>query len=212
MNITQMKIKDIKPYERNAKKHDETQIKNVMESIKQFGIAQPLVVDKENNLIIGHCRLIACKRLKMKDVPVVRMDELSQEQVDKLRLLDNKLNESEWNFDLLAEDVPTLDFSDFDINWGLPEDEEIKEILKEEEGEEKFTEVLGEEHNYIVLYFDNEIDWLQLQSLIDVDEKMNLSTRKDGKINNGMKRKSIGRVFNGKEVLERLREHYENIN
>lgn len=204
-----MQIKDIKPYERNAKKHDETQIKNVMESIKQFGMAQPLVVDKEGVLIIGHCRLIACKRLKMKEVPVVKMDDLTQEQVDKLRLLDNKLNESEWDFDLLTEDIPTLDFSDFDIDWGFKE--EIEEAIKEEEGEEQFTEVLGEEHNYIVLYFDNEVDWLQLQSLIDVDEKMNLSTRKDGKINKGMKRKSIGRVFNGKEVLERLREHYENI-
>lgn len=133
MKIENMLIKDIKPYERNAKKHDETQIKNVMESIKQFGIAQPLVIDKDDVLIIGHCRLIACKRLKMKEVPVVRMDDLTQEQVDKLRLLDNKLNESEWDFDLLAEDVPTLDFSDFDIDWGLPEEEEtVEEIIEDE--------------------------------------------------------------------------------
>jgi len=133
MKIENMLIKDIKPYERNAKKHDETQIKNVMESIKQFGIAQPLVIDKDGVLIIGHCRLIACKRLKMKEVPVVRMDDLTQEQVDKLRLLDNKLNESEWDFDLLAEDVPSLDFSDFDIDWGLPEEEEtVEEIIEDE--------------------------------------------------------------------------------
>ena len=133
MKIENMLIKDIKPYERNAKKHDETQIKNVMESIKQFGIAQPLVVDKEGVLIIGHCRLIACKRLKMKEVPVVRKDDLTQEDVDKLRLLDNKLNESEWDFDLLAEDIPSLDFSDFDIDWGLPEEEEtVEEIIEDE--------------------------------------------------------------------------------
>ena len=133
MKVENIAIKDLKPYERNAKKHDETQIKNVMESIKQFGMAQPLVVDKDNVLIIGHCRLIACKRLKMTEVPVVRMDELTQEQVDKLRLLDNKLNESEWDFDLLAEDIPTLDFSDFDIDWELPEEqEEEKEIIEDE--------------------------------------------------------------------------------
>ena len=136
MKIEQLPIKDIKPYERNAKKHDETQIKNVMESIKQFGMAQPLAVDKDNVLIIGHCRLIACKRLKMKEVPVVRMDELTQEQVDKLRLLDNKLNESEWDFDLLAEDIPTLDFSDFDIDWGLPEDIEENTEIEEDEAPE----------------------------------------------------------------------------
>ena len=140
MKIEQLPIKDIKPYERNAKKHDETQIKNVMESIKQFGFAQPLVVDKDNVLIIGHCRLIAAKRLKLKEVPVVRMDELTQEQVDKLRLLDNKLNESEWDFDLLAEDIPTLDFSDFDIDWDLPEDIEENTEIEEDEAPEPPTE------------------------------------------------------------------------
>ena len=98
MKIENIAIKELKPYEGNAKKHDETQIKNVMESIKQFGFAQPLVVDKDNVLIIGHCRLIAAKRLKLREVPVVKMDELTQDQVDKLRLLDNKLNESEWDF------------------------------------------------------------------------------------------------------------------
>lgn len=133
MNIENIAIKDIQPYERNAKKHDERQVKNVMESIKQFGIAQPLVIDKNNVLIIGHCRLTACKRLKMTTVPVVRMDELSQEQVDKLRLLDNKLNESEWDFDLLAEDIPELDFSDFDLDWELPElEDEAPNIIEDE--------------------------------------------------------------------------------
>ena len=140
MNVEMMAVKDIKPFERNAKKHDEKQIKNVMESIKQFGFAQPLVVDKDNVLIIGHCRLIASKRLKLKEVPVVRMNELTQEQVDKLRLLDNKLNESEWDLDLLAEDIPTLDFSDFDIDWGLPEDIEENTEIEEDEAPEPPTE------------------------------------------------------------------------
>ena len=133
MNIENVAIKDIKPYDRNAKKHGETQIKNVMESIKQFGFAQPLVVDKDNVLIIGHCRLIAAKRLKLKEVPVVRMDELTQEQVDKLRLLDNKLNESEWDFDLLADQVPELDFSNFDIDWGLPDEDDDNDSVIEDE-------------------------------------------------------------------------------
>ena len=136
MNIENIKIEDIKPYVKNAKKHDERQIKNVMESIKQFGFAQPLVIDKDNILIIGHCRLIAAKRLKHTTVPVLRMDELSQDQVDKLRLLDNKLNESEWDMDLLAEEIPDLDWDGFDIDWGLPELEEEIEIIEDEVPEE----------------------------------------------------------------------------
>ena len=128
METIKLKTSDIKPYERNAKKHDERQIKNVMESIKQFGFVQPVVVDKDNVLIIGHCRLIAAKRLQMQEIDAVKAEDLTQEQVDKLRLLDNKLNESDWDIDLLLEDIPQLDFSDFDIDWGLPDTDNPAEI------------------------------------------------------------------------------------
>lgn len=132
-----MKIENIAPgkiipYERNAKKHDERQVENVKESIRQFGFAQPLVVDKDNVLIIGHCRLTAAKRLGLKRVPVVRMDDLTPEEVDRLRLLDNKLNESPWDFELLAEDIPKLDWSGFNIDWEIPGQEEEGEIQEVE--------------------------------------------------------------------------------
>lgn len=133
METIKLKVGDIKPYERNAKKHDEKQIKNVMESIKQFGFVQPVVVDKDNVLIIGHCRLIAAKRLQMREIDAVVAKDLTQEQVDKLRLLDNKLNESDWDFDLLLEDIPTLDFDGFDIDWNLPEVENPAEEVVEDE-------------------------------------------------------------------------------
>ena len=136
MKIEEISLKDLKPYERNAKKHDNRQIENVAESIKQFGFAQPLVVDKDNVVIIGHCRLLASKRLGLDKVPCVRLDNLTDEQVQKLRLLDNKLNESEWDIDLLLEDIPALDFSDFDIDWGLPEEEEEVEIVEDKAPEE----------------------------------------------------------------------------
>ena len=133
MNIVNLKIKDLKPYEKNAKKHDKIQIDNVSESIKQFGMVQPIVVDKDNVVIIGHCRLEACKKLKFKEVPCVKADELSEEQVAKLRLLDNKLNESDWDFDLLGEELLELDLSDFELDWGLPElVEEEKEVEEDD--------------------------------------------------------------------------------
>lgn len=131
MNIVNMKIKDIIPYEKNAKKHDKTQIANVAESIKRFGFAQPLVVDKDNVLIIGHCRLLAAKQLKLREVPVVRMDDLTEEQVKQLRLLDNKLNESDWDFDLLADEVGELDFEGFDLDWGFKELEDASVVEDE---------------------------------------------------------------------------------
>jgi hypothetical protein len=141
MKIEQVKINDVFPYLRNAKKHDKTQIANVAESIKQFGMVQPIVVDKDNNVIIGHCRLLACKQLKMKEVPIVKLEDLTPEEANKLRLLDNKLNESEWDFNLLAEDVPSLDFDGFDIDWGIPEVEttDEKEIIEDDVPEEAET-------------------------------------------------------------------------
>lgn len=117
-----MNLSELKPYPKNAKKHDEIQIKNVMQSIKEFGIVQPLVVDKDNVLIIGHCRFEACKRLEIEIVPVIKLDDISKKEANKLRLLDNKLNESEWDFDFLQDELNDLDFLDFDIDWGLNDD------------------------------------------------------------------------------------------
>ena len=156
-----MRLSEIKPYKKNAKKHDETQIKNVMQSIKEFGVVQPIVVDRNNTIIIGHCRYEAMKRLGYDELQEdwVKVVDLSEEETEKLRLLDNKLNESEWDMDLLAEDVPQLDFSDFEIDWGLSEEQEentekerkdvnynesisvVIECANDEEAEETFTKL-----------------------------------------------------------------------
>ena len=121
-----MRLSEIKPYKKNAKKHDETQIKNVMKSIEEFGVVQPIVVDKTNTIIIGHCRYEAMKRLGYDELQEdwVKVVDLSEEEAEKLRLLDNKLNESEWDLDLLKDLVPSIDFSDFEIDFNLPEEVE----------------------------------------------------------------------------------------
>ena len=121
-----MRLSEIKPYKKNAKKHDETQIKNVMQSIKEFGVVQPIVVDKTNTIIIGHCRYEAMKRLGYDELQEdwVKVVDLSEEEAEKLRLLDNKLNESEWDLDLLKDLVPSIDFSDFEVDFNLPEEVE----------------------------------------------------------------------------------------
>ena len=121
-------LKNITPYKGNAKKHNKQQIDNVAESIRQFGFVQPIVVDKDNVIVIGHCRYEAARKLKMQELPCVSVDTLTPEQVQKLRLLDNKLNESEWNFDLLAEQIPELDFSGFDVDWELSAEEAPAEV------------------------------------------------------------------------------------
>ena len=134
-NIEWKDIKSVKPYPKNAKKHDETQIANVAESIKQFGWQQPIVCDADGVIIIGHCRLLAAKKLGLKKVPVKTVDNLSEEQVKKLRALDNKLNESDWDFDLLAEDIGELDFSGFDIDWGIVSPDDYGESFELPDGD-----------------------------------------------------------------------------
>ena len=121
-----MRLSEIKPYKKNAKKHDETQIKNVMQSIKEFGVVQPIVIDRNNTIIIGHCRYEAMKRLGYDELQEdwVKVVDLSEEEAEKLRLLDNKLNESEWDLDLLKDLVPSIDFSDFEVDFNLPEEVE----------------------------------------------------------------------------------------
>lgn len=123
MNIIQRKVSELVPYSKNAKKHDKTQIANVAESIKQYGFVQPLVIDKDSVIVIGHCRALAAKKLGMEAVPCVCVDDLTPEQVNALRLVDNKSNESDWDMDLLSDELAELDLSAFDFDWGLPEEE-----------------------------------------------------------------------------------------
>ena len=119
MEVKSLKLDSITPYGKNAKKHDKRQINNVAESIKQYGFVQPIVVDRGGVIVIGHCRALAAKKLGMEEVPCVCVDDLTPEQVNDLRLVDNKSNESDWDFDLLAAELPGLDLSAFDFDWGL---------------------------------------------------------------------------------------------
>lgn len=123
MNVFEKKLSEIKPYAKNAKKHDKKQIANVAESIKQYGFVQPVVIDRDGVIVIGHCRAEAAKKLGMKTVPCVCVDDLTPEQVNALRLVDNKSNESAWDMDLLAEELPELDLSAFEFDWGFGEEE-----------------------------------------------------------------------------------------
>jgi len=98
----------IRPYEKNAKLHTEQQINLVAENIKRFGFTQPLVCDKENSLIIGHCRLASALKLGFKEVPVVIMEGLTSDEVKALRIADNKSNESAWEMSLVYDELKDL--------------------------------------------------------------------------------------------------------
>ena len=208
MQIIQKKIDELIPYENNTKKHDDAQIRNVAESIKQYGFVQPLVIDKDNVIVIGHCRYEASKTLGMEEVPCVLVDNLTEEQVKALRIVDNKTNESEWDMDILPEELDELDLNDFEFSFDDFMQEEVEQIEKQEiKPKIPFTEILYEENNYIILQFKTDIDWLQAQTLFGIESVQCHSTRSDGKINEKMKRIGVGRVLDGKKAIDKLMEN-----
>lgn len=117
MIITYKKTAELVPYDKNAKLHDEKQIKNVANSISRFGWQQPIVIDENGVVVIGHCRLEAAKKLKLKEVPVTVASGLTDDEIKELRIADNKTNESPWDLGLLAEDIEGLDFDGFEIDF-----------------------------------------------------------------------------------------------
>lgn len=134
MEVEYLEVNKIKPYLRNAKKHPEEQVKRIAASIEEFGFAQPLVVDKDNVLVIGHGRLEASKSLGYGKVPVVRMDQLSDEQIKALRLADNKTAESDWDLPLMQDELKNiLDINMEDFGFNLSFMDEDEEETKEEE-------------------------------------------------------------------------------
>ena len=108
IEIQNVSPEDLKPYPKNAKKHPKKQILQVAASIKEFGFNQPIVVDKNNVVIVGHGRLEAAKLLKLKEVPVLKVD-LNEQQAKAYRLADNKLNESDWDMQLVIEELKGLE-------------------------------------------------------------------------------------------------------
>ena len=130
MEIINKKINELKPYKNNPRNNKEA-VKYVANSIKEFGFKVPIVLDKNNEIIAGHTRLEASKKLGLKEVPCIIADDLTDEQVKAFRLADNKVSEiAEWDFDLLAEELKNindLDMTDFGFDLDFEEFEEEKQ-------------------------------------------------------------------------------------
>ena len=203
MQIIVKNINDLIPYENNPRNNEEA-IQYVAESIKNFGFKVPIIVDKDNVIVAGHTRLKAAEKIGLKEVPCIVADDLSEDQIKAFRLADNKVSEfSEWDIDLLQEELDKINLDMEQFGFDKIE-ETLNEVFDEKKPEIEFSEVIGEEHNYIVLYFDNEVDWLQAESLFDIKPVKCGSTRKDGKITKSMERVGIGRVINGAEAINKL--------
>lgn len=135
MKLEKIEISKIKPYEKNARKNNEA-VEYVVKSIEQCEYIAPIIIDENNVILAGHTRYRALKKLGYTEAECVIKEGLTEEQKKKYRLLDNKTSEfSEWDFDLLKDELADLDFGDLEIDWGISntEFEENNEHLREQE-------------------------------------------------------------------------------
>lgn len=182
--------------------------KSLKETPELFEARPLLVIEHEGKYVIlgGNLRYEGCKKNGAEDAPCYVFPK--DTPIGKLKEIAIKDNGSfgAWDFDALANEWDNLPLSD----WGVPVwdvEEEVEKVQKEEDkaAQVPFTEILGEAHNFVVLYFDNEVDWLQAQTLFDIKPVQAMPTRKDGTSTESFKdRVGVGRVLNGAKAIQSI--------
>ena len=124
MNIRMVPLHEIKPYENNVKQHPVRQLQSIVESIRLFGFRQPLVLDRHNTIVCGHARYEAAATLGIENIPCEMADNLSEEQINAYRILDNEIA-SQGYTDLIKlnvelEKLPDFDFKPFNVAFDPP--------------------------------------------------------------------------------------------
>lgn len=206
VKITYRNIKELKPYKKNAKKHPKEQVERIANSIKEFGFFEhrAVAIDKEDYVVEGHGRILAAKKAGLTQVPTICLDDMTEEQIKAWRLIENKTAESSYDETMINKEIEELLQSDIDMEaFGFSVD-----ILEDEtievEPDVPFTEILNEENNYIVLKFNNRIDWLNAMGIFGIEKAKAYPTRKEGNKKTFGMRAGVGRVLDGQKALERV--------
>lgn len=137
LKIEYIDVDKLTPYEKNTRKHEKFDVDVIAKSIEKYGFDDPIGIWGDKNTVVeGHGRLLAAKQLGMDKVPCIRLDHLTNEQRREYAIMHNKSAEqSDWDFDLLSEELADLDLDDFGLNWGIDQDEiDAEEKASEDEG------------------------------------------------------------------------------
>lgn len=125
MQIEQVAISELIPYARNSRTHSDEQVAQIAASIKEFGWTNPILIDGESGIIAGHGRLLAARKLGMKEVPVIQLSGMTDTQKRAYIIADNKLAlNAGWDDDLLKLEIEEVNLEDFEIELiGFSQDE-----------------------------------------------------------------------------------------
>lgn len=131
MDLINVKIKDLKPYENNPRINTEA-VDKVSASIAQFGFKVPLVIDADNVIVCGHTRYLAAQKLGIDELPCVVASDLTEDQIKAFRLADNKVSEfSKWDFDALERELNELSLDMNSFGFDIPDNalDEVPDVL-----------------------------------------------------------------------------------
>jgi ParB-like chromosome segregation protein Spo0J len=180
MKIEIADINSIQPYINNPRKLKDSAIEKVSKSIKEFGFRQPIVVDTNRIIVVGHTRYRASKKLGLKEVPITIAENLTQEQINAYRIADNRTNEeAEWDYKLLQEEFSNLFDEKFNLELtGFNEDELKKYLALEEdfkvdlpeindEDKQPFQQITFTLHNKQYEIVQKALDYIKKQNIDD---------------------------------------------
>ena len=137
MQIVYKKVQDLIPYINNSRTHSEEQVNQIVASINEFGFTNPLLIDEKDNIIAGHGRLLASKKLKMEEVPCIVLSGLTEAQKKAYIIADNKMAlNAGWDDELLKLELENLKELDFDLELTGFNVDELDDIFQVEEEQE----------------------------------------------------------------------------
>jgi hypothetical protein len=195
MKVEQVKISEVKTNPKNPRLIKDDKFRKLVKSIQEFPQMlelRPIVVDENNIVLGGNMRLKACKEAGLKEVYIVKAENLTEQQKDEFIVKDN-VGFGEWDWDMLANTFEAEQLED----WGL-DVPGLKEPT--EEGQIFFSSEIDQRSNYVVLKFSTDIDFLNIQTLLGLESTY--SKRANGKPWS----KGIGRVVDGVDAIIKIKE------
>lgn len=132
MELEKISIDKIRMYENNAKEHPDWQVEEIVKSISAFGYKDPIALDENDIIIEGHGRYLALKQLNFKEIEILRITDLTEEQKAAYAIAHNKLTmNTDFDFETLKYELNKLELADFDLKILGFEETELEKILED---------------------------------------------------------------------------------